>query len=78
MKYRITRRVGTITAVAWGALILFTIIQSVLNVYVAGVAPEATRLTLTMTAPFTIGLTLVAIGTAIAIDIVKSRRRPVL
>lgn len=74
MKFRFTKRASIIAGVIWGVLILYTLVQSVLNVYVAGMAPEATRLLLTMTAPFTIGITMVAIGVAFAVDFYKMRR----
>ena len=46
----------------WSAILLFVIVQSLLNVPVAGVKPEATRLTLMMTLPFTTGASAAIIG----------------
>ena len=46
----------------WLAILLFMIVQSSLNVAVAGVKPEATRLTLMMTLPFTAGASVAIIG----------------
>ena len=74
MKFRFTKRVSIIAGAIWAVLILYTLVQSFFNVYVAGMAPEAMRLLLTMTAPFTVGITIVAIGTAFAVDFYKMRR----
>ena len=77
-KYRFTvptvPTVPTVYTVAgvWATIFLFTIVQSVLNVPVAGVAPEAIRLTLTMTAPFTLGLTIVAVGVVLTADLIRN------
>ena len=46
----------------WLVVLLLVIVQSLLNVSVAGVAPEATRLTLIMTLPLTLGASVVIIG----------------
>ena len=45
----------------WLAVLLLVIVQSSLNVPIAGVKPEATRLTLMMTLPFTVGVSVVII-----------------
>lgn len=74
MKFRFTKRVSIIAGAIWAVPILFTLVQSGLNVYVAGMAPEAMRLLLTMTAPFTVGITIVAIGAAFATDLYRMRR----
>ena len=71
-KYRFT--VPTVYTVAgvWATIFLFAIVQSILNVPVAGVAPEAIRLALAMTAPFTLGLTIVAVGATLAADLIRN------
>ena len=71
----VRRTVWTVTGV-WGVLILAVIIQSMLGVTVAGARPEASRLIITMTLPITVGISVVAIGAAIAIGWWRSRRRP--
>ena len=43
------------TAGVWVVLILAVIIQSILGVTVAGARPEASRLIIMMTLPFTVG-----------------------
>ncbi len=48
----------------WLAILLFVIVQSSLNVPVVGVKPEATRLTLMMTLPFTAGASAAILGIA--------------
>ena len=67
MSNSIVRRTVWITAGVWGVLILAVIIQSMLGVTVAGARPEASRLIITMTLPITVGISVVAIGAAIAI-----------
>ena len=59
----------------WGVLILVVIIQSILGVTVAGAKPEAGRLIIMMTLPFTVGMSVVAIGAAMAIGCRRSRRQ---
>ena len=63
------------TAGVWAVLILAVIIQSILGVTVAGVRPEASRLIITMTLPFTVGMSVVVIGAAMAIGWWRSRRQ---
>ena len=55
------------TVGVWAVLILAVTIQSMLVVTVAGASPEASRLIIMMTLPFTVGMSVVAIGAAIAI-----------
>ena len=57
-------RTALVTASVWAVLLLFIIIQSALNVRVAGVYPEASRLILMMTLPFTVGLSVIAMAVA--------------
>ena len=54
----------TVTGIGsfWLAILLFVIVQSSLNVPVVGVKPEATRLTLVMTLPFTAGASAAILG----------------
>ena len=68
---------GTVwtTAGVWAVLILAVIVQSILGVTVAGARPEASRLIVMMTLPFTVGMSVVAIGAAMAIGWWRSRRR---
>ena len=49
-------------ALFWLAMLLFVVVQSSLNVPIAGVKPEATRLTLIMTLPFTAGASAAIFG----------------
>ena len=70
----VLRTVWTIAGV-WALLILAVIIQSILGVTVAGARPEASRLIVMMTLPFTVGMSVVAIGAAMAIGWWRSRRR---
>ena len=67
MSNSIVRGTVWITAGVWAVLILAVIIQSMLGVTVAGARPEASRLTIMMTLPFTVGMSVVAIGAAMAI-----------
>ena len=66
MSNSIVRRTVWIIAGVWGVLILAVIIQSILGVTVAGARPEASRLIIMMTLPFTAGMSVVAIGAAMA------------
>ena len=75
MSNSIVRRTVWITAGVWAVLILAVIIQSMLGVTVAGARPEASRLIITMTLPITVGISVVAIGAAMAIGLWRSRRR---
>ena len=67
MSNSIVRRTVWTTAGVWAVLILAVTIQSMLGVTVAGASPEASRLIVMMTLPFTVGISAVAIGAAIAI-----------
>ena len=68
---------GTVwtTVGVWAVLILAVIIQSILGTTVGGASPEASRLIVMMTLPFTVGVSVVAIGAAMAIGWRRSRRR---
>ena len=75
MSNSIVRRTVWITAGVWAVLIIAVIIQSMLGVTVAGARPEASRLIITMTLPITVGISVVAIGAAMAIGLWRSRQR---
>ena len=55
MSHPILRKTAIGVGLFWLAVFLFVIVQSVLNVPIAGIKPEAVRLTLAMTFPFTAG-----------------------
>ena len=74
MSNSIVRRTVWITAGVWAVLILAMTIQSILGVTVAGASPEASRLIIMMTLPFTVGTSVVAIAAAMAIGWWRSRR----
>ena len=75
MSNSIVRRTAWTTAGVWAVLIFAVTIQSMLGVTVAGARPEASRLIIMMTLPFTVGMSVVAIGAAMAIGWWRSRRR---
>ena len=75
MSNSIVRSTVWTTAGVWAVLILAVIIQSMLGVTVVGASPEASRLIIMMTLPFTVGMSAVAIGAAIAIGWWRSRWR---
>jgi len=71
--YRWTKRIG-ITGIAFlAAIAIFVTVVSILGIRVAGIYPEAFRLTAMMTAPFT--LDLVAVSTLAAALIETYHRR---
>ena len=74
MSNSVVRRTVWITVGVWAVLILAVIIQSILGVTVAGASPEASRLIVMMTLPFTVGTSVAAIGAAMAIGWWRSRR----
>ena len=74
MSNSIVRRTVWITAGVWAVLILAEIIQSMLGVTVADASPEASRLIIMMTLPFTVGMSAVAIATPMASGWWWSRR----
>ena len=75
MSNSIVRRTVWTTAGVWAVLIFAVIIQSMLGFTVAGARPEASRLITMMTLPFTVGMSVVAIGAAMAIGWWRSRSR---
>ena len=74
MSNSIVRRTVWTAAAVWAVLILAVIIQSILGVTVVGARPEASRLIIMMTLPFTVGMSVVAIGAAMAIGWRRLRR----
>ena len=76
MSNSIVRRTVRTVAGVWAVLILAVIIQSILGVTVAGAGPETSRLIVMMTMPFTAGMSVAAIGAAMAIGWRRSRRWP--
>ena len=64
MSHPVVRKTAITVALVWFTVFLLVAIQSVLNVTIAGVAPEAVRLTLAMTFPFTVGISIVIVGIA--------------
>ena len=75
MSNSIVRRTVWTVAGVWAVLVLVVIIQSILGVTVAGARPEASRLIVMMTLPFTAGMSVAAIGAAVALGWWRSRRR---
>ena len=74
--YRWTKRVGLAGLAFLAAIAVFVTAVSIMDVRVAGVYPEAFRLTAMMTAPFTLGLVAVTtLGTAL-VETVRRKRRP--
>ena len=76
MSNSIVRRTVWTVAGVWAVLILAVIIQSISGVTVAGARPEASRLIVMMTLPFTAGMSVAAIGAAMALGWWWSRRWP--
>ena len=75
MSNSIVRRTVWTVADVWAVLILAVIIQSILGVTVVGARPEASRLIIMMTLPFTVGMSAVAIGAAMAMGWGSRRRQ---
>lgn len=62
--YRWTKRIGIAGIAFLAAIAIFVTVVSILGIRIAGIYPEAFRLTAMMTAPFTLGL--VAVSTLAA------------
>ena len=75
MSNSIVRRTVWTVAGVWAVLVLAVIIQSILGVTIAGARPEASWLIIMMTLPFTVAMSAVAIGAAMAIVGRRSRRQ---
>ena len=67
MSHSILRKTAKGVGLFWIAVFLFVTVQSVLNVPIAGVKPEAVRLILVLTLPFSVGISAVVIGIAFLI-----------
>ena len=74
--YRWTTRIGIAGIGFLAAIAVFVTIVSIMDVRVAGVYPEAFRLTAMMTAPFTIGVVLVSTLAAALVETLRRRKRP--
>ena len=76
--YRWTVRVGLVGVGLLATLAAFVAVTRIFNVLIAGVQSEAWVLTAMMTAPFTIGVVLVATGgTTLVETVVRLKRRAV-
>ena len=76
--YRWTVRVGLGGVGFLATLAAFVAVTLIFNLVVASVQPEAWALTAMMTAPFTIGVVLLAtVGTALVETVVRVKRRAV-
>ena len=73
--YRWTKRVGLVGLAFLAAIAVFVTAVSIMDVRVAGVYPEAFRLTAMMTAPFTLGLVVVATLGAALVETLRRMRR---
>ena len=74
--YRWTKRIGFAGLAFLAAIAVFVTVVSILGVRVAGVYPEAFRLTAMMTAPFTLGLVAVTTLTAALVETFRRFKRP--
>lgn len=75
--YRWTKRIGLAGLTFLAAITVFVTIVSILDVRIAGIYPEAFRLTAMMTAPFTLGLVTVSILATAAVETLhRLKRRP--
>ena len=76
--YRWTVRVGLGGVGFLATLVAFVALTRIFNLVVAGVQPEAWVLTAMMTAPFTIGVVLLAtVGTAVVETVARLKRTAV-
>ena len=74
--YRWTKRIGLAVLTFLAAIAIFVTIVSILDIRVAGIYPEAFRLTAMMTAPFTLGLVVVSTLAAALAETVRRLKRP--
>lgn len=75
--YRWTKRIGFAGIVFLAAIAIFVTVVSILGIRVAGIYPEAFRLTAMMTAPFTLGLVAVStLAAALVETVLRIKRRP--
>lgn len=75
MSKSLVSRTVLVIASIWAVLLLTVTVWSAVNVPIAGIRPEAIRLTLMMTLPFTGGISVVAIVAAIVVTWRRSRPR---
>ena len=73
MSEPIVRRTAIVLGGIWAGVFLFVVIQSVFGFSVGIMKPEGARLTLAMTAPFTVGLSVVVLGVAFLIAKFRGR-----
>ena len=74
--YRWTKRIGIAGIAFLAAIAIFVTVVSILGIRVAGIYPEAFRLTAMMTAPFTLGLVAATtLGTALIETLLRLKRR---
>ena len=75
--YRWTKRIGIAGIAFLAAIAVFVTVVSILDIRIAGIYPEAFRLTAMMTAPFTLGLVVVStLAAALAETLRRLKRRP--
>ncbi|MYC34397.1 MAG: hypothetical protein F4X64_14635 [Chloroflexi bacterium] len=75
--YSWTKRIGIAGIVFLAAIAVFVTVVSILGIRVAGIYPEAFRLTAMMTAPFTLGLVAATTLTAALVEtLLRRKRRP--
>ena len=75
--YRWTKRIGLAGIAFLAAIAIFVTIVSILGIRVAGIYPEAFRLTAMMTAPFTLGLVAVStLAAALVETLLRLKHRP--
>ena len=75
--YRWTKRIGIAGIAFLAAIAIFVTVVSILGIRVAGIYPEAFRLTAMMTAPFTLGLVAVSTMSAALVEtLLRRKRRP--
>ena len=74
--YHWTKRIGLTGLAFLAAIAVFVTAVSILGVRVAGVYPEAFRLTAMMTAPFTLGLVAVSTLATALVETVRCLKRP--
>ena len=75
--YRWTKRIGLAGLAFLAVIAVFVTAVSILDVRVAGIYPEAFRLTAMMTAPFTLGLVAAStLAAALMETLRRFKRRP--
>lgn len=74
--YRWTKRIGISGIAFLAAIAIFVTVVSILGIRVAGIYPEAFRLTAMMTAPFTLGLIAVSTLAAALVETLLRLKRP--